>query len=73
MQTPPLQAFGLFIVVFFPVLATITSCLRVYSKRRAGQFGLGELSSVTQSQVIVTDSSSDDVCIIIAMVRLKNI
>ncbi|RKU47478.1 hypothetical protein DL546_000730 [Coniochaeta pulveracea] len=41
--TTPMQQFGFAIVVFFPVLAFIACCLRVYSRASTKQFGGDDL------------------------------
>ncbi|KAL1899811.1 hypothetical protein Sste5346_002677 [Sporothrix stenoceras] len=40
--TSPLQQFGFAIIVFFPVLAFIIVCLRVYSRVNTKQFGIDD-------------------------------
>lgn len=41
--TTGFQQFGFAIVLFFPLLAFITCCLRVYGRISAKQFGLDDL------------------------------
>jgi hypothetical protein len=41
--TTPMQQFGFAIVVFFPVLAFICCCMRVYTRFSTKQFGLDDL------------------------------
>ncbi len=39
----PLQYGGFFILFFFPAVALVVICLRVYGRVRSRQFGAGEL------------------------------
>jgi hypothetical protein len=41
--TTPMQQFGFAIVIFFPVLAFICCCMRVYSKASTKLFGADDL------------------------------
>jgi hypothetical protein len=56
--TTPMQQFGFAIVVFFPVLAFICCCMRVYTRFSTKQFGLDDLLVCTAMVLSLGETAS---------------